>query len=241
MDPLPWSNWRLAVANVDTVGNVTANDASLILQHSAKLISTFPADAKKRGGDAPTANVTVTQEGNQLVFRASGTLYAFNVFMKDNFNVFGQPEVKDKSVMVASNLNTSTYNVGLASTKPFIENEPFLVIPILTNENVQGVMDIVANTEEKSLIYGKAAGISSLNKEVVLVYPNPTKDVVTINNAQGKTLRIVDVQGKEVYNQKVNASSMEVSMKTLGSKGMYVLHIVDANNESVQTKQIVLE
>lgn len=241
MDPLPWSNWRLAVANVDTVGNVTANDASLILQHSAKLISTFPADAKKRGGDAPTANVTVTQEGNQLVFRATGALYAFNVFMKDNFNVFGQPEVKDKSAMVASNLNTSTYNVGLASTTPFVENEPFLVIPILTNDIVQGTMDIVANTEEKSLIYGKAAGIASINKEIVLVYPNPTKDVVTINNAQGKTLRIVDVQGKEVYNQKVNASSMEVSMKAIATRGTYVLHILDLNNETIQTKQIVLE
>jgi hypothetical protein len=241
MDPLPWSNWRLAVANVDTVGNVTANDASLILQYSAKLISTFPADAKKRGGDAPTANVTVTQEGNQLVFRATGTLYAFNVYLKDNFNVFGQPEVKDKNAMVASNLNTTTYNVGLASTTPFIENEPFLVIPILTNDNIQGTMDIVANTQEKSLSFGKAAGISSINKEVVLVYPNPTKDVVTINNAQGKTLRIVDVQGKEVYNQKVNASTMEVSMKAIATRGTYVLHILDVNNETIQTKQVVLE
>lgn len=241
MDPLPWSNWRIAVANVDTVGNVTANDASLILQHSAKLISTFPADAKKRGGDAPVANVTVTQEGNQLVFRATGTLYAFNVFMKDNFNVFGQPEVKDKSAMVASNINTTTYNVGLASTTPFVENDPFLVIPILTNDNVQGTMDIVANTQEKSLSYGKAAGITSINKEVVLVYPNPTKDVVTINNVQGKTLRIVDVQGKEVYNQKVSSSSMEVSMKAIATRGTYVLHILDVNNETIQTKQIVLE
>ena len=241
MDPLPWSNWRLAVANVDTVGNITANDASLILQKSIGKIASFPADAKKRGGDAPVANVSVTQEGNQLVFRATGTLYAFNVFMKDNFNIFGQPEVKDKSAIVASNINTTAYNVGLASTTPFAENEPFLVIPILTNENVQGTMDIVANTQEKSLSYGKAAGIGTINKEAVIVYPNPTKDIVTINNAQGKTLRIVDVQGKEVYNQKVNTSSMEVSMKAIGTKGMYVLHIVDANNESVQTKQIVLE
>lgn len=241
MDPLPWSNWRLAVANVDTVGNVSANDASLILQHSAKLISTFPADAKKRGGDAPTANVSVTQEGNQLVFRATGALYAFNVFMKDNFNVLGQPEVKDKSAMVASNINTTTYNVGLASTTPFIENEPFLIIPILTNENVQGTMDIVANTEEKSLSYGKAAGISTINQEIVIVYPNPTKDVVTINNAQGKTLRIVDVQGKEVYNSTISTAKTEVSLKTMGAKGMYLLHIIDANNESIQTKQIVLE
>jgi hypothetical protein len=241
MDPLPWSNWRIAVANVDTVGNVTANDASLILQKSIGKIATFPADAKKRGGDAPVANVSVTQEGNQLVFRATGTLYAFNVFMKDNFNVLGQPDVKNKSAMLATNINATTYNVGLASTTPFVENEPFLVIPILTNENVQGTMDIVANSQERSLIYGKAAGIASINKEAVIVYPNPTKDIVTINNAEGKTLRIVDAQGKEVYNQKVNASSMEVSMKAIGTRGTYVLHILDSNNESVQTKQIVLE
>ena len=241
MDPLPWSNWRIAVANVDTVGNVTANDASLILQKSIGQIAAFPADAKKRGGETPTANVTVAQEGNQLVFRATGSLYAFNVYMKDNFNVFGQPEVKDKSALVASNITTTTYKVGLAATTPLVENEPFLVIPILTNENLQGTLDIVANAQEKSLSYGKAAGLTTINQEAVIVYPNPTKDVVTITNAQGKTLRIVDVQGKEVYNQKVNTSSMEVSMKALGVKGMYLVHIVDANNESIQTKQIVLE
>ena len=241
MDPLPWSNWRIAVANVDTVGNVTANDASLILQKSIGQIATFPADAKKRGGETPTANVTVAQEGNQLVFRATGSLYAFNVYMKDNFNVFGHPEVKDKSALVASNITTTTYKVGLAATTPLVENEPFLVIPILTNENLQGTLDIVANAQEKSLSYGKAAGLTTINQEAVIVYPNPTKDVVTITNAHGKTLRIVDVQGKEVYNQKVNTSSMEVSMKALGAKGMYLVHIVDANNESIQTKQIVLE
>ena len=241
MDPLPWSNWRIAVANVDTVGNVTANDASLILQKSIGQIATFPADAKKRGGETPTANVTVEQEGNQLVFRATGSLYAFNVYMKDNFNVFGQPEVKDKNAMVASNITTTTYKVGLAATTPLVENEPFLVIPILTNENLQGTLDIVVNAQEKSLSYGKAAGLSTIDQEAVIVYPNPTKDVVTITNAQGKTLRIVDVQGKEVYNQKVNTSSMEVSMKALGAKGMYLVHIVDANNESIQKQQIILE
>ena len=241
MDPLPWSNWRIAVANVDTVGNVTANDASLILQKSIGQIATFPADAKKRGGETPIANVTVAQEGNQLVFRATGSLYACNVYMKDNFNVFGQPEVKDKNAMVASNITTTTYKVGLAATTPFVENEPFLVIPILTNDNVQGTLDIVVNAQEKSLSYGKAAGLTTIDQEAVIVYPNPTKDVVTISNAQGKTVRILDVQGKEVFHQKVNTSSMEVSMKAFGAKGMYLVHIVDANNESIQTKQIVLE
>jgi hypothetical protein len=241
MDPLPWSNWRLAVANVDTVGNVTANDAALILQYSAKLISTFPADAKKRGGDAPTADVTVSKEGNQLVFRTTGTLYGFNLYFKDNFNAFGQPEVSDKNAIVASNINATTYNVGLATTTPFTVNEPFLTIPILTNTEVTGTMDIVANTQEKSLAYGGALSTLELNKEMLIVYPNPTKDIVTIKNALGNTLRILNVEGKEVYNQKVTGNTLDVSLKTLGAKGMYILHIQDANNVSIQSKQIILE
>jgi hypothetical protein len=241
MDPLPWSNWRMAVANVDTVGSVTANDASLILQHSAKLISSFPADAKKRGGDAPVATVTVKQEGNKLVFRAKGTLYAFNVFMKDNINLLGQPEVTNKNAMVATNINATTFNVGLASTTPFAENEPFLVIPILTSDNLQGTMDAVVNAQEKALAYGAAAGITTIDKEVIIVYPNPTKDLVTLNNAQGNTLRIVDAQGKEVYNALVTNAKTEISLKSFGKAGVYILHVVDANNISIETKQIVLE
>lgn len=241
MDPLPWSNWRIAVANVDTVGNVTANDASLILQYSAKLISTFPANAKKRGGDAPTADVTVSKEGNQLVFRTTGTLYGFNVYFKDNFNAFGQPEISDKNAIMATNINATTYNLGLASTKPITVNEPFLIIPILTNTEVTGTMDIVANTQEKSLAYGAALSILETNKEMLIVFPNPTKDIVTIKNAQGNTLRILNVEGKEVYNQKMTGNTLDVSLKTLGAKGMYILHIQDTNNESIQSKQIILE
>ena len=241
MDPLPWSNWRIAVANVDTVGTITANDAALIVKYSIGKITSFPADAKKRGDDAPIANITVTQEANQLVFRATGTLYAFNVFMKDNFNAFGQPEVKDKNAMIATNITSTTYNVGLASTTAFTENEPFLVIPLVTNENVQGTMDIVANAQEKTLAYGAAASVSPIQNDALVVYPNPTKDVVTICNAQGKTVKIVDVQGKEVYNAVLPNTKSEISLKALGARGMYVVHILDANNLPIQTKQIILE
>ena len=240
MDPLPWSNWRIAVANVDTVGNVTANDASLILQKSIDKIASFPADAKKRS-DAPLANITVTQEGNQLVFRATGTLYAFNVFMKDNFNAFGQPEVKDKNAMIATNITSTTYNVGLASTTPFTENEPFLVIPIVTNDNLQGTMDIVANAQEKALAYGAAASIATIQNDAMVVYPNPTKDVVTINNAQGKTLRIVDFQGRLVNTQIVTSNAHDVSLKAIATKGEYIFQLIGENNETIATQKVVMQ
>ena len=241
MDPLPWSNWRIAVANVDTVGSITANDAALIVKYSIGKITSFPADAKKRTEDAPIANITVTQEANQLVFRATGTLYAFNVFMKDNFNAFGQPEVKDKNAMIATNITSTTYNVGLASTTPFTENEPFLILPIVTNENVQGTMDIVANAQEKALAYGAAASISNLQNEAMVIYPNPTKDMVTINNAQGKTLRIVDFQGRIVNTQIVTSNAHDVSLKAIATKGEYIFQLIGENNETIVTQKVVMQ
>lgn len=106
------------------------------------------------------------------------------------------------------------------------------------NPSKRGIYSVNSNIISKD---GKSLNINEISNESIIVYPNPTKDVVTINNAEGKTLRILDVQGKEVYNQKVNASSMEVSMKTIATRGTYVLHILDVNNETIQTKQVVLE
>ena len=243
IDPLPWSNWRLAVANVDTVGSVTANDASLILQHSIGKISSFPADAKKRGGEAPTADVTVKREGNQLVFRTTGTLYAFNGYFKDNFNAFGQPEIKDKNAMVATNINATTYNVGLASSTPFTVNEPFLIIPIVASTDIAGTIDIVANTQEKALTYNSAA-VASINEAMTTtmnVYPNPTKDVVTVTNAQGKTLRIVDFEGRIVNTQAITNNTHEVSLKSIGSKGEYIFQLLGENNETITTQKVVMQ
>ena len=243
MDPLPWSNWRLAVANVDTVGSVTANDASLILQHSIGKISSFPADAKKRGGEAPTADVTVKREGNQLVFSTTGTLYAFNGYFKENFNAFGQPEIKDKNAMVATNINATTYNVGLASSTPFTVNEPFLIIPIVATTDIAGTIDIVANTQEKSLTYNSTA-VASINEATsttMNVYPNPTKDIVTVTNAQGKTLQVVDIQGRLVNAQEITKNYHEISLKSIGGKGTYILHIIDGNGNSIKENKIILE
>ncbi len=65
--------------------------------------------------------------------------------------------------------------------------------------------------------------------------------MITIQNAQGKTVKIIDVQGKEVYNAVLPSAKTEISLKAFGKTGVYVLHVVDANNASIQTKQIVLE
>jgi hypothetical protein len=87
----------------------------------------------------------------------------------------------------------------------------------------------------------KAGQLTSMN-----VYPNPATDVLIIeaNDIQalsGYKYKIVDLQGKEVYNALATSARTEISLKTIGAKGMYILHIVDEKGVSIENKKIVLE
>ena len=87
----------------------------------------------------------------------------------------------------------------------------------------------------------KANQLTSLS-----VYPNPTSDVLIIeaNDVQALSdykYRILDVSGKEVYNALVKDLKTEISLKSIGSKGSYILHIVDGNGNSIKEHKIILE
>ena len=57
----------------------------------------------------------------------------------------------------------------------------------------------------------------------------------------GYRYKMIDISGKTVYNELVTATKTEISLKTFGKAGVYILHVVDANNASIESRQIVLE
>ena len=88
-------------------------------------------------------------------------------------------------------------------------------------------------------------GIQANQMASMLVYPNPTSDVLLLEvtdleAVKGYRYRILDISGKEVYTGLITEQKTAVSLKTFGA-GVYVLHIIDGNNTSIETKQIVLE
>ena len=89
-------------------------------------------------------------------------------------------------------------------------------------------------------------GIKANQYTDIQVYPNPTSDllILTVSDVialNGYTFKIYEIQGKEVYSSNITNTKTEISLKALGAKGMYVLHILDATKTSIQTKKIVLE
>jgi hypothetical protein len=89
-------------------------------------------------------------------------------------------------------------------------------------------------------------GINISKTTSLSVYPNPTADNLIIDAADvaamsGYRYQLLDAVGKEIYSQLVTFKKTEISLKTLGAKGVYVLHVLDVNNQSVVSKKIVLE
>jgi hypothetical protein len=111
------------------------------------------------------------------------------------------------------------------------------------------VGNVCSKTDTVSILKVKfklTTGIKANQYTTMNVYPNPTSDVIIIDASDvaalnGYSYKLFDVQGKEVYTTLVTNTKTEIAMKTIGKAGLYILHVVDANNVPIETKQIVLE
>jgi hypothetical protein len=139
-----------------------------------------------------------------------------------------------------ANLGTNTVNYLFTNSTGCQDTTQFKVMVYDTLGNV------CSSTDTLKIKVKLTTGIYSNQTTNLSVYPNPTSDVLIIDASDVKTLsgysyRILDIQGKEVYKAVVSNAKTEISLKTIGAKGVYILHILDANNTSIENKKIVLE
>ncbi len=73
----------------------------------------------------------------------------------------------------------------------------------------------------------------------IVIFPNPAKDLVTIECANAKELLIIDYLGRTVYRSTVDNQPLTVNTKQF-SKGIYVLKAM-MNNGDVKTEKLVVE
>ena len=75
------------------------------------------------------------------------------------------------------------------------------------------------------------------NNLQVLVYPNPTKDKVTIESESLNHVRIVNTYGQTVYNADHEGGQAIIDLSQM-AKGIYMMHI-EANGIQVVRKIVV--
>lgn len=103
----------------------------------------------------------------------------------------------------ASNLNGGTYNATLVINNTDPDNSQF---------EVDVTLDVIT-------------GIDEASKTAVMIYPNPTKDLLNINaDAQIQSVDIYNLTGQLIKHQDVNAITHQVDMSTFQT-GVYLVKV----------------
>ena len=84
------------------------------------------------------------------------------------------------------------------------------------------------------------------NTNTLKVYPNPAKDHITINygdyaTMSGYTLKIVNTLGITVFTTSITQQTSYIDLQGWNGKGIYYVHIIDAQNKTIDIRQIVIE
>ena len=238
--PLPLSNYRMEIANVDTVGSITAFDASLILQKSLSIISDFPANYKKRGANSPKAKINISIDGNKLVFRCKGQLFGLNLVFNENQSNYAAPIILDKNIKIESNITENSYKIALASAYSIMEDSVFMIIPFNSIKEIKTLISLNISSDTLFSI-SSVASLNTLDNEDVLLFPNPSSDKITISNILGKSISIIGLNGIEIYNKSNALNEIEIPLKKDENKGIFLVYIKNFDGSIHKIMKLILQ
>jgi len=239
-EPIPWENWRMIIANVDGVGSVTAIDASLILQHSAGLITLFPVESVK-SSENPVADVAITQDNSELVFTSTGELYGLNIYaINGNQVIMNTPAFLVPNMMSATNINGSTYNIGLCTAYSPNDNTEIMRIPFTCTapETLTFNMIINKTVVTKTFAVSCTVGINEDHQRSVNIFPNPAKDNIEITGINHGKIQILNTLGQVVYTSEITNTKTVVDISGFLS-GIYTISI--KTNNDIITKKLFIK
>ena len=109
------------------------------------------------------------------------------------------------------------------------------------------VSDTLLTTVTDTLIINTTLSLPAPNNEnTILIYPNPASDHITINNGNfsamaGYSIKITNNAGKQVFQSAINQQQFYVDLSTWTGNGLYFVHLIDPQNNTVTVRKIVLQ
>jgi hypothetical protein len=80
----------------------------------------------------------------------------------------------------------------------------------------------------------------------IKVFPNPANshlnlDFGNFNSLNGYSIKIYNSLSQVIYNQQITQQSETIDLGTFGGNGVYFLHVINAQNNTVEIRKIVLQ
>ena len=109
------------------------------------------------------------------------------------------------------------------------------------------VYDTLLTTVTDTLIINTTLSLPAPNNEnTILIYPNPASDHITIDNGNfsamaGYSIKIENNAGQQVFLSAINQQQFYVDLSTWTGNGLYFVHLIDPQNNTVTVRKIVLQ
>ena len=175
-------------------------------------------------------NQTVNIGNNaQFQFLTSGSLLNYQWQMDVgigyvNLSNAGQFSGADTNLLTVSNVNMANNNTNFRC--------------IITESST-----CKDTTNSVKLFVSSGTSIIEQTNSLINLYPNPTSDFVTIsldNKSKGQVI-VLDLLGKVVLNKQFNSNQIQLSLKSIESKGTYLVKIIDSNGNVIANKKLIYQ
>jgi hypothetical protein len=112
--------------------------------------------------------------------------------------------------------------------------------------NVYDTITTLTSVVDTLIITINLSGVSSPFTNKIMVYPNPTKDYITVNYGNlalmnGCKLNINNSMGQVVYTTSITEQYSTINLSNLGGIGMYFVNILDKLNNLIESKKLILK
>ncbi len=109
------------------------------------------------------------------------------------------------------------------------------------------IYDTLLTTVTDTLIINTTLSLPAPNNEnTILIYPNPAIDHITIDNGNfaamaGYSIKIENNAGQQVFQSAINQAQFYLDLSTWTGNGLYFVHLIDPQNNTVTVRKIVLQ
>jgi len=203
---------------------------------------------------SPTFN---TQNiGNNVTFTAatsdSSPTYIWQSDLGQGFqtlNNYGNYSGVNTNSLTISNVQLANHNQtirAISTSGNCIDTSNIATIQI-ADTCITTVYDTLLTTVTDTLIINTTLSLPAPNNEnTILIYPNPASDHITIDNGNfaamaGYSIKIENNAGQQVFQSAINQAQFYVDLSTWTGNGLYFVHLIDPQNNTVTVRKIVLQ
>ena len=210
---------------------------------------------------AITPQNNVLQIGNTATFNATTADANPNYIWQSDFgqgfqtlNNYGNYSGVNTNAFAVANVQLANHNQAIraiSTSGNCIDTSNVAYITIadtcITNVTVYDTVTTYISVTDTLFINVNTIGLNNNTIiNTIKVFPNPANshlnlDFGNFNTLNGYSIKIYNSLSQVIYNQAITQQSETIDLNTFGGNGIYFLHLINAQNNTVEIRKIVLQ